>query len=46
MFTTEEIKIANATYRSKGSSVFDKDGNIRSVVARYVAANVRKDADS
>lgn len=44
MFTTEEIKIANATYRSKGSSVFDKDGNIRSVVARYVAANVRKDA--
>lgn len=44
MFTTEEIKIANATYRSKGSSVFDKDGNIRSVVARYVVANVRKDA--
>lgn len=44
MFTTEEIKIANATYRSKGSSVFDKDGNIRSVVARYVAANVKKDA--
>lgn len=43
MFTTEEIKIANATYRSKGSSVFDKDGNIRSVVARYVADNVRKD---
>ena len=43
MFTTEEIKIANATYRSKGSSVFDKDGNIRSVVARYVAANVKKD---
>ena len=44
MFTTDEIKIANATYRSKGSSVFDKDGNIRSVVARYVAANVKKDA--
>lgn len=44
MFTQEEIKIANATYRSKGASVFDKDGNIRSVVARYVAANVRKDA--
>lgn len=44
MFTTEEIKIANATYRSKGSSVFDKDGNIRSVVVRYVAANVKNDA--
>ena len=43
MFTQEEIKIANATYRSKGSSVFDKDGNIRSVVAKYVAANVKKD---
>ena len=42
MFTTEEIKIANATYRSKGSSVFDKYGNIRSVVARYVAANVKR----
>lgn len=43
MFTEEEIKIANATYRSKGSSVFDKDGNIRSVVARFVARNITKD---
>lgn len=43
MFTAEEIKIANATYRSKGSSVFDKDGNVRSVVARFVANNVDKD---
>ena len=40
--TIEEIKIANATYRRKGSSVFDKDGNIRSVVARYVEKNVDK----
>lgn len=43
MFTQEEICIANATYRSKGSSVFDKDGNIRSVVARFVANSVSKD---
>lgn len=43
MFTEEEIKIANSTYRSKGSSVFDKDGNIRSVVARFVATSVSKD---
>ena len=42
MFTQEEIRIANATYRSKGSSVFDKDGNIRSVVARFVADNINK----
>lgn len=43
MFTEEEIKIANATYRSKGSSVFDKDGNVRSVVARFVASSIGKD---
>ena len=43
MFTQEEIRIANATYRSKGSSVFDKDGNVRSVVARFVASNIGKD---
>ena len=41
--TTEEIKIANATYRRRGSSVFDKDGNIRSVVAKFVAHNINKD---
>ena len=41
--TTEEIKIANSTYRKNGSSVFDKNGNIRSVVANYVAENVSKD---
>ena len=43
MFTKEEIRIANSTYRSKGSSVFDKDGNVRSVVARFVANNISKD---
>lgn len=41
--TIEEIKIANATYRRCGSSVFDKDGNIRSVVARFIAHNINKD---
>lgn len=43
MFTQEEIRIANSTYRSKGSSVFDKNGNIRSVVARFVANHIPKD---
>lgn len=43
MFTKEEIRIANATYRSNGSSVFDKDGNVRSVVAKFVASNINKD---
>lgn len=41
--TIEEVKIANATYRRNGSSVFDKNGKIRSVVANYVAENVSKD---
>ena len=41
--TIEEIKIANATYRRCGSSVFDKDGNVRSVVARFIANNIKKD---
>lgn len=40
--TTEEIKIANATYRRSGSSVFDKNGNVRSVIARFVENNVDK----
>lgn len=43
MFTDEEIKIANSTYRRKGSSVFDKDGNVRSIVARFVASSIGKD---
>ena len=41
--TIEEIKIANATYRRCGSSVFDKDGNIRSVVTRFIANHIKKD---
>lgn len=41
--TVEEIKIANATYRRNGSSVFDENGKIRSVVANYVAENIEKD---
>lgn len=41
--TIEEVKIANATYRRNGSSVFDKNGKIRSVVANYVAENISKD---
>lgn len=40
--TIEEIKIANSTYRRRGSSVFDKDGNVRSVVARYIEGHVDK----
>ena len=38
--TIEEIKIANSTYRRSGSSVFDKNGSVRSVVARFVADHV------
>jgi hypothetical protein len=41
--TIEEIKIANSTYRRSGSSVFDKDGNVRSVVTRYVEKNIGVD---
>lgn len=41
--TIEEVKIANATYRRNGSSVFDKNGKVRSVVANYVAENISKD---
>jgi len=40
--TVEEIKIANSTYRRSGSSVFDKNGNVRSVVTRYVENHVNK----
>ena len=43
MFTEEEIRIANATYRSKGSSVFDKNHNIRSIVMKFVANSISKD---
>ena len=42
-YTAEEIKIANATVRSCGTSVFDKDGNIRSIVAKYIATHIDKD---
>lgn len=41
--TIDEVKIANTTYRRNGSSVFDKNGKIRSVVANYVAENISKD---
>lgn len=40
--TEEEIRIANKTYRGKGSSVFSSDGKIRSLVARYIEVNVDK----
>ena len=39
MYYTNEILIANKTARSKGSSVFDDNGNLRSVVANYVINN-------
>ena len=40
--TEEEIRIANKTYRSKGSSVFNSEGKIRSIVARYIESDVDK----
>ena len=42
MFTMEEVKIANATSRSRGASAINKDGSIRAVVPRWVAAFVSK----
>lgn len=43
MYTAEEIKIANDTVRSAGTSVFDKDGRVRSIVAKYIAERIDKD---
>ena len=41
-YTTNEIKIANSTNRANGCTAIDKNGVIRSVVARYVENNVDK----
>jgi hypothetical protein len=43
MYTLEEIKIANATSRGRGASVFKEDGTIRAVVPRYVVEHINKD---
>lgn len=43
MFTTEEIRIANATSRSSGASVRSKDGTLRAVVPKYVESIARKE---
>ena len=43
MYYINEILIANKTARSKGSSVFDTNGNLRSVVANYVINNINKE---
>lgn len=43
MFTAEEIKIANATSRSSGASVRNKDGSLRAVVPKYVESIARKE---
>lgn len=42
MFSTEEIKIANATSRSNGASALNKDGSVRAIVPRYVAEHINK----
>lgn len=42
MFTSEQIKVANATSRSNGASARNKDGSIRAIVPRYVSENVNK----
>lgn len=41
--SAQSISIANKTLRSAGSSVFDKDGNVRSVVSRFVFENFCSD---
>lgn len=40
MFTVEEIRIANATSRSRGASTINKDGSIRAIVPKYVFKNM------
>jgi hypothetical protein len=42
MFTTEEVRIANATSRSRGASAINKDGSIRAIVPRYIAEHIDK----
>lgn len=42
-YTEDEVKIANSTSRAKGASAINADGSVRSVVARWVMANVDKD---
>ena len=44
MFTIEEIRIANATSRSRGASAINKDGSIRAIVPRYIAEHINKDS--
>lgn len=43
MFTTEEIRTANATSRSNGASARNKDGSVRAIVPRYVAEHIGKE---
>lgn len=43
MFTKQEISIANATCRSSGASVFNKDGEIRAIVPKYVFKCINKE---
>ena len=43
MFTVEEVKIANATSRSNGASVKNKDGSVRAIVPKYVAEHISKE---
>lgn len=42
MFTKDEIRIANATSRTNGASAKNKDGSIRAIVPKWVAAFVSK----
>lgn len=44
-FSDEAMRVANATLRSNGASVFDPDGGIRSIVALYVADKYREQRD-
>ena len=43
MFTTAEIRTANATSRSNGASARNKDGSVRAIVPRYVAGNIGRE---
>lgn len=42
MFTEREIAIANATCRTNGASAFDRNGNVRAIVPKYILEHAPK----
>lgn len=42
MYTEREIAIANATCRTHGASAFDRNGNVRAIVPKYILEHAPK----